>query len=29
MRQSRFTETEIVYAVKQVEMGIPSPASAA
>ena len=23
MRQSRFTETEIVYAVKQVEMGIP------
>jgi putative transposase len=23
MRQSRFTETEIVYAVKQVELGIP------
>jgi len=23
MRQSRFTETEIVCAVKQVEMGIP------
>jgi putative transposase len=24
MRQSRFTETEIVYAVKQVELGIPA-----
>ena len=23
MRQSRFTETEIIYAVKQVELGIP------
>jgi len=23
MRQSRFTQTEIVYAVKQVEMGVP------
>ena len=23
MRQSRFTETEVVYAVKQVELGIP------
>jgi len=23
MRQSRFTETEIVYAVKQIELGIP------
>lgn len=23
MRQSRFTETEIVYAVKQLELGIP------
>ena len=23
MRQSRFSQTEIVYAVKQVEMGIP------
>jgi putative transposase len=23
MRQSRFTETEIVYAVKQIELGVP------
>jgi hypothetical protein len=23
MRQSRFTETEIVYAVKEVEVGLP------
>ena len=23
MRQSRFTESEIIYAVKQVELGVP------